>query len=130
MADNRADKSEHAPGRRGSDVRHGVILGLGIGVIVLLIAISIAILGLTDYFATERPLKVITSQIIPEQIPPPPRLQSTPASDLHALRLQQQTLLESYGWVDKQAGVVHIPIERAMELLTEKYATATSQHSP
>jgi hypothetical protein len=28
--------------------------------------------------------------------------------------------LGSYGWVDRDAGVVHIPIERAMELYLER----------
>jgi hypothetical protein len=29
-------------------------------------------------------------------------------------------ILHSYGWVDEQAGLVRIPITRAMELLTER----------
>jgi hypothetical protein len=29
-------------------------------------------------------------------------------------------MLQSYGWVDRQAGIVRIPICRAMELLIEK----------
>ena len=29
-------------------------------------------------------------------------------------------MLHSYGWVDQQAGIVRIPIDRAMTLLTER----------
>jgi hypothetical protein len=39
---------------------------------------------------------------------------------LPARRLVGAELLEGYQWVDEQAGVVRIPIERAMELLAER----------
>jgi hypothetical protein len=31
------------------------------------------------------------------------------------LRAEQGARLESYGWVDRRAGVIHMPVERAME---------------
>ena len=34
-----------------------------------------------------------------------------------AWREQAHRRLESYGWVDEQKGIVHIPIERAMDLV-------------
>lgn len=37
--------------------------------------------------------------------------------DLHAHEHEQ---LSTYGWVDKQNGIVHIPIERAMELTLQQ----------
>jgi hypothetical protein len=51
--------------------------------------------------------------------PPEPRLQTAPALDLRALRAAEDARLGSYGWVDRAAGIVHIPIERAMELIAE-----------
>jgi hypothetical protein len=53
-------------------------------------------------------------------LPPRPRLQSSPRSDLQEMRAEEDTILHSYGWVDEQAGVVRIPIERAMKLLAER----------
>jgi hypothetical protein len=41
---------------------------------------------------------------------------------LQAKRAQEQAWLHSYGWVDEAAGVVHIPIERAMELVVARAA--------
>jgi len=35
---------------------------------------------------------------------------------LDDFKAQQQATLHSYGWVDQENGVTHIPIERAMEL--------------
>ncbi len=49
-------------------------------------------------------------------MPPPPRLQVHPAQDLKAYRAEEDAILGSYGWTDKSAGIVRMPIERAMEL--------------
>ena len=54
--------------------------------------------------------------------PPAPRLQHDPRGDLAALRAREETLLRTYGWVDRQAGRVRIPVERAMALLEERGA--------
>ena len=55
-----------------------------------------------------------------EKEPPMPRLQTQPFKDVYLLKQGQNERLESYGWVDKENGVVHIPIERAMEVSLER----------
>jgi hypothetical protein len=52
--------------------------------------------------------------------PPEPRLQTQPVADLDALRARDAALLDSYGWVDRNAGVVRIPVERAIEILAAR----------
>jgi hypothetical protein len=52
-----------------------------------------------------------------EPLPPKPRLQSDPIKDLVQLRAAEDAILNSYAWVDPQAGVVRIPIARALEIL-------------
>jgi hypothetical protein len=49
--------------------------------------------------------------------PPGPRLQTDPDSDLQRFRDEQEKRLNSYSWIDKQKGTVHIPIESAMKKL-------------
>lgn len=49
---------------------------------------------------------------------PLPREQPAPLADLQTLRAQEEAELNSYGWIDKTAGVVRIPIDRAIELLS------------
>lgn len=49
--------------------------------------------------------------------PPGPRLQTDPESDLRSFRAKEEQRLNTYYWVDKQSGVVHIPIEQAMKKL-------------
>lgn len=55
-----------------------------------------------------------------ERQPPLPRLQEQPFTDVRALHAEQERLLGSYGWVDRQAGVVRIPIDEAMRLFVER----------
>ncbi|MCW8127714.1 hypothetical protein [Microbulbifer halophilus] len=52
--------------------------------------------------------------------PTQPQLQTNPRADLRDYREREQRRLQSYGWVNREAGVVHIPIERAMDLLVER----------
>jgi hypothetical protein len=35
-------------------------------------------------------------------------------------RLQQMNRLNTYGWLDKQAGIVHIPVDVAMDMLVQE----------
>jgi hypothetical protein len=51
---------------------------------------------------------------------PQPRLQVNPESDLRESRDLAAATLDSYGWVDRKAGVAHIPIERAIQLTIER----------
>lgn len=54
------------------------------------------------------------------QPPAQPRLQANPRADLREYRAREQRRLHGYGWVDRDAGVVHVPIDRAMDLLVER----------
>jgi hypothetical protein len=92
----------------------------GIGLAVLAVVIHLALWfqfeSLRRGRARELPAPPPMAAAAP-QAPPPPRLQTAPARDLKALRALEDELLHHYGWVDRQAGVVRIPIERAIELV-------------
>ena len=51
---------------------------------------------------------------------PPPRLIIKPGGDLSSLRSAEEQDLTSSGWIDRNAGVVRIPIDRAMQLLLQR----------
>ncbi len=51
---------------------------------------------------------------------PEPRLQTQPFKDVYLLREDADTRLGSYGWADEANGIVHIPIDRAMELTLQR----------
>lgn len=63
-------------------------------------------------------------------LPPMPRLQVDPRVDLKNYREREEDILKSYGWVDKQNGVVRIPIDRAMSLLLERSLPARQTKPP
>ena len=68
------------------------------------------------------PTRADTRTVTPGDITnfPQPRLETTERQEINGLRLQEEKTLNSYGWVDQQAGVVHIPIDRAMQLLAQR----------
>jgi hypothetical protein len=55
-----------------------------------------------------------------KRIPPEPRLEPDPLALRRELRGEEDALLKSYGWVDRTAGSVHIPIDRAIEIVLER----------
>jgi hypothetical protein len=99
---------------------------------VVVFAISIAILIAVSIFTVIGLLNVFESRTLEAQAPAPalldteqlppsgPRLQANPVRDLQELRVADEATLSTYGWVDKEAGRVRIPIDRAMELILER----------
>lgn len=59
------------------------------------------------------------------RVPPGPRLQTKEPSDLAGFRRSEDAILNSYGWVDREKGIVRIPVDRALELLAERGLPAT-----
>jgi hypothetical protein len=60
---------------------------------------------------------------------PAPQLEVNERTELNDIRLREENTLSSYGWVDEKAGTVHIPIDRAMELLAQRGLPVRSQSS-
>ena len=48
------------------------------------------------------------------------KIVAPPNEELVQMRVEQGELLEGYAWVDQEAAVVRIPIERAMKLVVEE----------
>ncbi len=107
-----------------SDVNLRPVVISGIALLVILVITAALMLGLFDIMAVQEahmsppanPLAATEGQ----RVPPAPRLQAHPLKDLEELRKAEQDLLTSYAWKDQSAGVVRIPIARAMELLAQR----------
>lgn len=74
-----------------------------------------------DRFAGERHF------VGPAEIKNVPHLQLDSAKDLQTFREGEDAELSAYGWIDRTAGVVRIPIDRAMELVLQRGLPARSQ---
>lgn len=61
----------------------------------------------------------------PPRLPAAPRLQQFPRNELYDFRTKEEQQLHTYGWVDKNSGTVHIPIDDAMRLMLERGALTT-----
>jgi hypothetical protein len=118
----RSREEQRRVGHEVGDVRiRNVVLVLG----AMLVAAVVINLGLGAFFAllndrataVDVPASPLSRT---EQLPPAPRLQVAPADDLARLRTAEQQRLNSYDWVDRNAGVVRIPIDRAMALIAER----------
>ncbi|HEX5084659.1 MAG TPA: hypothetical protein VFY40_21665 [Blastocatellia bacterium] len=104
-----------------------VALAAAIVVIVLLLR------GLLIYFDARKAEKAPPRSPLATgaRLPPEPRLQgapgsvNSPAEDIRRFREQESQMLNSYGWIDRQNGVIRIPIERAKELIEQRGLPAT-----
>jgi len=52
--------------------------------------------------------------------PPAPVLQTNPRNDLMRFRADEEVRLNSAGWIDRDRGVIRIPVARAMQLLSQR----------
>jgi hypothetical protein len=117
----------HVPNGGGGHERRDVTFKpLVVAAVALVVALIVAVFGmerLFDYLAAREAARsepaspLVASR---REAPPEPRLQTAPLADLQALRDHEQSTLTSYGWVDREAGVVRIPIDRAMEITLER----------
>ena len=57
-----------------------------------------------------------------------PWLQAKPRDDLADFSSRKKTILNEYAWVDRNNGVVRIPIDRAMDIVASRAAKA-AEHS-
>jgi hypothetical protein len=60
----------------------------------------------------------------------PPLLQPAPQPDRATYFAEKRRLLDSYGWVDRQAGIARIPLEHAMKLLAARGVTTPGVATP
>lgn len=89
------------------------VLLLALGALLLLAA---AIGGLQAVYYWQVPVQHYPA---PEAFPQP-RVAPRETDELRQLEAKQKSRLEGYHWVDRQQGLVQIPIERAMQLLAQE----------
>ena len=115
---------EPPPGHEESDVNTAGVFGFALGLTGAGVIIAFVVWVFFTFLLSvaERPVTpeypLATEQ--QNRLPPEPRLQSDPRQDLLNFRRHEDELLTSYGWVDKNAGIVRIPIEQAIKMTLER----------
>src|SRR5262245_43514888 len=112
------------PDRVGHETRDASPFYVGLFALGLavMIALVLPLLGwmLRRFEAEAREADPVQSPLAGDQVPPEPRLQSAPDTDLVRLRREEEQRLSSYAWIDSRQRLVRIPIERAIEILAER----------
>lgn len=114
----RIRKEAVAAGHETTDLNARGVAWNGVALALIIALIFFALRGLLGVFDAQHPSSGKGEQT--RAFGPEPRLQVDEARDLNRLREQENALLNSYGWVDQKAGIVRIPIARAMEIVAER----------
>lgn len=126
MAENdRPAGEEKTPGvaYERKDLNLRGVVKFGFWLLVAAVVIHLALWWLLKYFAAQESEAGMRTPIgrPRETLPPTPvRREATLPQELKQMRESAQARLRSYGWIDREAGIVHIPIDRAMELLAKR----------
>ncbi|MGH9404754.1 MAG: hypothetical protein ACRD3D_02830 [Terriglobia bacterium] len=113
-----ADAPIHRHERTDANTRNLMWFGVGLlGLIIFgFIVTELAFLFFTGHQKVTQPTALFTKS----QMPPAPLIQEHPGQELDQYRKQQAKTLDNYGWVDRKAGIVRIPITQAMDLLLKE----------
>ena len=104
------------------DVRPVAIAFTSVMVAAVVIAgLMVALLGFfLSQISVQSPSANPLAGAYGRRMPPAPRLQTDAIADLDALRAEESRTLGTYGWIDRNSGIAHIPIDRAMALVVER----------
>ena len=114
-----------------SDLGAQGIVSFLIGLAITVVFIHLIVWGFVRAYthfepkAMERTSAIIEPQAVPPQGDPvlrfpAPQLQPDPTADLNKYREAVEQQLNSTGWIDQKAGIAHIPVERAIDLLAQR----------
>ncbi len=120
-------------GHEHREANLGVIVwsGLGLAVATLLIMGFVILLFNVMRSAEDKIRPSISRSSPPATLPPEPRLPPCtqlavgncivePALEFEQLRAHEDQVLKTYGWQDQKNGIVHIPIDKAMDAVLQK----------
>lgn len=113
-------RKREMPKYERSDVRPQHVVAAGIALAAMLVVVGFAMWGLLLAFEDIHVSAPVTPVEQTEAMPPPPRLQENPTRETVRLRREAESVLTSYGWVNRDEGVARIPIEEAMRRLAQE----------
>jgi hypothetical protein len=115
--------------RRQEDVLPRALI-VRVALVTVTVGLSLCVVAYLILWGREQALR--PSRQFPEQAAPAPHTVAgvraelfdlaRPGPDLKARQRQQ---LSSYGWVDRRRGLVHIPVERAMDIIAGQLPEAS-----
>ena len=110
------------PGYERRDANPNMLFMIGGGLIVLILVVMFVIIGILKIFNTSRPTGEPPPPATAEAhvVPPEPRLQINPEADYKRLLAEEDSVLGTYGWVDRAMGIARIPIDTAISIVVAR----------
>lgn len=104
------------PDRLEPDSTNARLVLVVAGAVLLLLAVGF---GMVFWFyKAEVPPR---DAIVPKQFPSPQLMQDE-TDELHRVETEQQARLQGYRWIDRDKGLIAIPIDEAMRMIAAKGA--------
>ncbi|MGD9646558.1 MAG: hypothetical protein AB7U73_12660 [Pirellulales bacterium] len=132
------DHAAPLPDPEPAEVRNGPIIFTGVALLMVMVVGIVVCLWLMRHWGSQRVADQppLPQGVFREKDPKAPLLQVSAPQSMSEMRAREAEQLQSYGWVDRQQGVVHIPLERAIDKYLEKQqppskeATTPEDQSP
>jgi hypothetical protein len=115
--------NEETQGHEQRDVDVFALFMIALSIFVAGAVIFLVASGMMHYFKAHEPSKTGGRANIPVIATgnfPQPELEVHPGAGLARLRRAEETDLNTYGWVDRNSGIVRVPIDRGMQLLLQR----------
>ncbi|HTP87705.1 MAG TPA: hypothetical protein VMJ34_12170 [Bryobacteraceae bacterium] len=110
-----------AGGHEHRDTDARIIVYSALGLVVAMVLVCLFVVALFKGMQQVIPADRSASRLVnPTPLPPAPRLQEHPAIEYRELRRREDDALNHYGWVDQKAGVVRIPIDKAIDIMAQR----------
>src|SRR5690348_7888771 len=115
------EHSFHDPhvGHEESDLSVGGAATFGVLLVLLCLFAYVCVAVIMHVFGAQQAAEVSHAMTYPlaqeQPVAQGPGIQANPPADLAALHVEENAVLDDYAWVDREHGVVRIPVARAME---------------
>ena len=114
--------SEHHTNGEGHETKEVSVPFVFVSLSALIIGtflVSLLVIGIFQFFkSTYHPEQVAKESV--QVVPPEPRVEEHPAQQLQTIRTREDHILSTYALIDKNQGIVRVPIDRAIDMLAQK----------
>jgi len=143
-----SDQTKHENGHGSFERQDLQVSGILYFLLSLVVVTALCLVGLRGVYAfldhREKALQPAVNPLVtnvpadtrhiapgyPQAAFPNPKLEEDERGQLNGIRLEEEQTLHSYGWIDDKAGIVRIPIERAMDLIVQRGLPVRPQGAP
>ncbi|HLJ50712.1 MAG TPA: hypothetical protein VKU01_32085 [Bryobacteraceae bacterium] len=114
--------SGNGSGHEHREANVKLIVYSSVGLAISVVIVCVIVWGIFKFFEANsaREASFVPPAVVVEELPPGPKLQVHPSEELQDLHAREEKVLGTYGWVDQKQGLVHIPIDKAMDAVAGK----------